>query len=1244
MKKLTISQSLRKEHRRLPIDEGSFNKFKEALKKMLSNIRDGQREDTQLGFLKDFLRETFYPKNWMAKDGDIDQVIKTGEEEKSDTALLIEAKSTINKSEMITVSNLNGKALRELLYYYLHERELKGNISLKYMIVNNAYEFFIFDAHEFERKFYNNKSLLNKFHDFKDGRLAGNTTGFFYEKVASEYIAKAEENLEFTHFDLRSYEKYLEDDSKGKKKLEELYKIFSDVHLMKKPIRNDSNSLNKEFYNELLHIIGVQEKKVDNKPVIIRLPENERHAASLLENTIKQLSGIYYKKEKEWGAYGETQEERLFNAAMNLCITWINRILFLKLLEGQLLKYHNGDEKYKFLSFEKIKDYDDLKRLFFDVLAKKYSDRDEVDIEGFEEVPFLNSSLFEPTTLEETAVKISDLSQRKGLPIYKNSVLLKPKSKAAAIEMNPLDYLFSFLDSYDFSGISDSVRKEHKTLINASVLGLIFEKINGHKDGSVFTPGYITMYMCREAVSRAVIQKFNEHYGWDCNTLDEVEDNIEDRQEANRLINTIRLCDPSVGSGHFLVSALNEMIRVKYELGVLFDRNGKRLKTSEYNLTIENDELVLTDEDGMEFTYNPNITASRRIQEMLFHEKKTIIENCLFGVDLNPNSVKICSLRLWIELLKNTYYTEESGFKYLETLPNIDINIKCGNSLVHRFDLKASVKDILKNSGISIKEYRQAVARYKSADKEEKAELDLMIRNIKDSLRTEMGKADKRILLRQEKEMELKIMSSQLFEQTKAEKNRISLLEKEIKALNLQIEEIKSNKMYLNAFEWRIEFPELLDDDGNFMGFDCIVGNPPYIQLQKMGGDSKTLEKIGYQTYNKSGDICALFYELGVSLLKENGSLLYITTNTWMRTQYGENLRSFLLKNSCPDTLIDFLEYQVFDSVTVRVNMLFLQKKAYNGKSMVCAVDKGDFKLEEMGDYFSRNLSVYTFSPDESWAILSPIAREVKRKVEANGVPLSEWGVEIYRGILTGCNDVFVISGETKDAILASCLTEEERIRTAEIIRPILRGRNIKKYRCEWADEWLINTHNGIKEQCVSPIDIDDYPAIKSYLNEHWDKISKRSDKGDTPYHLRNCTYMDNFSQPKIIYPNMTKFFPFCLDKNGFFTNDKCFFITGVCLGYLTAFFNSSLFRFCFKESFPGLQGEARELRKVYFEKIPVRKVDTETNARFEQLVDKLQSIINQKPLANKLENEINNLIFKLYDLDEKEIEIIRQG
>ncbi len=523
MKKLTISQSLRKEHHRLSIDENSFNLFKKELKIMLEKIRNGQREDTQLGWLEQFFLKTFYRDNWMAKDGDIDLVVKIGSSEKSDTALLIEGKSSINKSEMVSVENLNKKALQELLYYYLHERILKKNLYIKYLIINNAYEFFIFDAHEFGRKFYDDKSLCKKFLDFKDGLMSEKKTQTFYDDVAAQYISKVEEHLECTYFDLRDYEGYLKDESKGAKKLEELYKIFSDIHLMKKPIRNDSNTLNQDFYNELLHIIGLQEMKVDNKPVIVRLQEEDRNSASLLENTIKQLSGLHWNTKATWKNYGETDDERVFNVALELCITWINRILFLKLLEGQLLKYHNGNSNYKFLSYEKIKDYDDLKRLFFDVLAKDYNIRDAEDIEGFENVPYLNSSLFEETKLEQTSLKISALSQRKDMPLYRKSVLLKSKKKIGVVEMNPLNYLFSFLDSYDFSGNSGSVQREQKTLINASVLGLIFEKINGHKDGSVFTPGFITMYMCREAIVRTVLQKFNDCYGWCCKNITDLE-------------------------------------------------------------------------------------------------------------------------------------------------------------------------------------------------------------------------------------------------------------------------------------------------------------------------------------------------------------------------------------------------------------------------------------------------------------------------------------------------------------------------------------------------------------------------------------------------------------------------------------------------------------------------------------------------------------------------------------------------
>jgi adenine-specific DNA-methyltransferase len=390
--------------------------------------------------------------------------------------------------------------------------------------------------------------------------------------------------------------------------------------------------------------------------------------------------------------FGNTQQERLFNVALELSITWINRILFLKLLEAQLITYHKGDKSYSFLNLDKIKNYDDLNSLFFQVLARKHDERNEDVKKIFEKVPYLNSSLFEPTELEQVTLFISNLKDDKTIPIFSQTVLKDQQGKKRTGNISTLQYLFEFLDAYDFGAEGgEEIQEDNKTLINASVLGLIFEKINGYKDGSFFTPGFITMYMCRETIRRAVVQKFNETKNWNCQNIDELYEKIdfttvEGRKEANKIVNSIKICDPAVGSGHFLVSALNEMIAVKNDLKILQDRDGKRLK--EYQVEVVNDELIVTDEEGELFEYNPSNKESQRIQETLFHEKQTIIENCLFGVDINSNSVKICRLRLWIELLKNSYYKNETE---LETLPNIDINIKCGNSLISKLQLSDSL-------------------------------------------------------------------------------------------------------------------------------------------------------------------------------------------------------------------------------------------------------------------------------------------------------------------------------------------------------------------------------------------------------------------------------------------------------------------------------------------------------------------------------------------------------------------------
>jgi hypothetical protein len=291
-------------------------------------------------------------------------------------------------------------------------------------------------------------------------------------------------------------------------------------------------------------------------------------------------------------------------------------------------------------------------------------------------VSYLNSSLFEPTELENSTIEISGLRDRYNLPLLSATVLKDANGKRLTGERNTLDYLFAFLDAYDFASEgTEDIQEQQKSIINAAVLGLIFEKINGYKDGSFFTPGFITMYMCRETLRRAVVQKFNDAKGWHCKNLDEVYDKIDDRNEANAVVNSLKICDPAVGSGHFLVSALNEIIAIKADLKILQDLDGKRIK--EYRFEVINDELVVTDEDeDTLFEYKPNSRESQRIQQMLFHEKQTIIENCLFGVDINPNSVKICRLRLWIELLKNAYYKTTSGSSGTSNLGGSQVNKK----------------------------------------------------------------------------------------------------------------------------------------------------------------------------------------------------------------------------------------------------------------------------------------------------------------------------------------------------------------------------------------------------------------------------------------------------------------------------------------------------------------------------------------------------------------------------------------
>ena len=282
-----------------------------------------------------------------------------------------------------------------------------------------------------------------------------------------------------------------------------------------------------------------------------------------------------------------------------------------------------------------------------------------------------------------------------------------------------------------------------------------------------------------------------------------------------------------------------------------------------------------------------------------------------------------------------------------------------------------------------------------------------------------------------------------------------------------------------------------------------------------------------------------------------------------MRAGYGESTREFFAKNTNPILLIDFAGQKIFESATVDTNILLFSKDKNRQETKACVIKEK--VLDNLSVYFRQNANLTEFKDSESWVVLSPIEKQIKEKIEKIGTPLKDWDIRINYGIKTGFNDAFIIDGAKRKELIAKDPKSED------IIRPILRGRDIKRYGYDFADLWLINTHNGVKEKGIKPINIEDYPAVKKHLDQYYPQLKKRADKGETPYNLRNCAYMEDFSRPKVIYPNMTKFLPFVYDGKGFLTNQKCFIITGPKVEFLTAFLNSSLFKYCFKDDFPEL-------------------------------------------------------------------------
>ncbi|GAA8599884.1 class I SAM-dependent DNA methyltransferase [Helicobacter pylori] len=1265
----------------------TIENFEKEINSLLENAKRQDDEEFQKNEINSFLKNTYdYHCNTYGK---VDSAIYVGEE----AWVLIEAKALNNRNEFPKDrENPLSKAFCQMVFYFLDA--IEKNNSLKHVIICNAHEFFLFDCKDL--LFLKEDKRIKKLHKncaSKEG--TDPKTKRFYSDL-EEYLKKDfKGELRYTHFNLSSY------DPK-----ELIYQVLSHEVLLKQKKTLDANTLNKDFYEELLYILGLEEQNEKGKILI-----KPSHTQNSLSDALKK-------------AYKNLDDEEV----MALLIAWNNRILFLRLLESLLISFNHFEKP--FLTIENFTNFNALNTLFFEVLAKKNSERLKEIKEDkiLEKIPYLNSSLFDKTLLELKGYEIKLLDNKK-LEIYKNSVLKKHEDYQKQKDLKPLPllkYLFEFLHAYDFTttpkDIKDNKNTSESRLINPSVLGLVFEKLNGYKEGSFYTPSFITSYMCSESITPIVLDKFNAIYQWDCENLEALKGKIDRNfsdQKAKEYLNTLltlRVCDPAVGSGHFLVSALNEMVLIAFKLGLIASLH-------RYDLKLENDEIIIhyTPTGGI-FNYTKPHSENdphHHIQKELFELKKSIIENCLFGVDINPNSCEITKLRLWIELLKYSYYIFEEGknTNALETLPNIDINIKCGNSLISRFALKD--KALLKtkknqNLKYSIAEYKELVKIYKdpkiletlthpikdsnavrkyakerlyqelkqNSNKDFKKALNDRIEKIKEAFKLTLEPTKKELKFKKFLKEHLELYGRSILEETNdnglelealaLEKQMANLffdyrpypkLDKSDKVVGLEhfnryvltsYKDLQDeNERYANALEWRFEFPEVLNDEGDFLGFDCIIGNPPYIRQEQIKDIKPLLQKQYQDFYNSTADIYTYFFALSYRLLKEKGFNAFITSNKYARAKYGAKLRELLLKKT---TIVSYMELnalKVFESAAVDTSIMNFIKQDPPKES--------DFKYYEPTPDDKNHLKSARSLPmkqnalsTESFIFADATLLDLRGKMESVGTPLKDWDIQIYRGILTGANEAFIIPTEKREEILNACKTQEERKRTEALIKPVLRGKDIKRYSYEWASLWVINTHNGYTSNLkfkIPPIDIEKYPAIKAHLDAHWDTIATRCDQGDTPYHLRNCAYLEDFEKEKIVYPCIMAKEPcFVYEEKGFYAPAPANIITGdkIEIKYITALLNSKCIYFAMRKFYMG-GGIEGELKTNNLEKIPIPKITPQNQKLADKITDGAKAILEAKekdPKANtqELEKEIDALVYQLYNLTDEEIKIIEEG
>lgn len=1037
-----------------------LNNLSEKLEIYKNGIRkakeDKESEEHCKNILKDFLNGAF--KYNCNTKGKIDLTIKY----EGNIKAIIETKNYDNKTEMIKDNDYYYKSFyQSVLYYYQSRKNINKDMTVEHIIITDFENIYLFLRSDFEY-LTANKQIINFFNVKK---IDTNTKDFYNSsKAILEKI-----NREVVGYKINLFE----DDA------EIIFKFLSPYNICSLKTNNDFNIISNTFYREIIYMMGLEETK-DKKLVLNKV-----------DNTLIKLTMDILDE--------DLKGEEKFETALKLNILWINRILFLKILEAQLRVFRD-DNNLHILNYNEIVDYSFLYTLFFKVLAKSKERRitENKENEYYKHIPYLNSSLFEETE-EEKINSIIKLNNSLKMKIMSGSVLYKDRDFDKK-ELNFLEYILRFLNCYIFNAINDSSNINKNTIIKSSILGLVFERLNGYKDGSHFTPPAITMYMAKYSIEKSIVNKFNKFFK-DANfkNIDEikiyVDANIHKiKEQVKYILDSITIIDPACGSGHFLVACLNELIKIKSYLHVL---------SNDIKVDIEDDELVINYINGAEYKYNMeggNISEiKQKIQKILFEAKKHIINNQLYGVDINPNSVNICRLRLWIELLKSSYYLENNGAdKYidLEILPNLEFKVLSANSLIELEEKEG-------NNNLKL-----------AYDKTE------LVKNMR-----EYFNAD--------------------FETKKEIRKKVLKLLKEYSQYNTKLKDYNPFDMLksYDFFDSEIMF--------GIDSFDIVIMNPPYFQLT---GKHKYLHYFE-KGKNKTADIYQLFMETALNkLLSQMGVVSAVVSNKWMRAGYGERTREFLYNNCYVFEIID-LGANWFESATVDTNIITYAKDREKQEKIeaykISKCENIELNKNEKDNF------IFTSKDYGAWIILNKTEKDILEKVK-KFKPLKDWNIQINYGIKTGFNEAFIIDEETKNKLIL------EDKKSKEIIKPLLRGRDIKRYSYDFKNLYLINTHNGIKEKNILPIDINKYSAIKKHLDKYYSDLEVRQDKGITPYNLRNCAYLEDFEKSKIVWASVGENEYSYIEK-GIYLLDTNYFL--VCdneeiLKYLIGVFNSKLFLF----------------------------------------------------------------------------------